>query len=67
MLSGLIHWGGACCQHAAGVLERDAFFPDRHPALSFCWSTIFSEKRHPPRIKRGAGFFRIMLREHHSL
>ena len=25
------------------------------------WSMIFSENRFPPRIKSGAGFFRIML------
>jgi hypothetical protein len=31
----------------------------RRPA--YCWSMIFSENRHPPRIKSGAGFFGIML------
>src|SRR5882724_12545424 len=55
----------ACCS-CGGVawgdrLERDDFSSNRHLALSFCLSTIFSENRHPPRIKCGAGFFRIML------
>jgi hypothetical protein len=27
----------------------------------FWWSMIFSENRHPPRLKSGAGFFGIML------
>ena len=27
----------------------------------FLWSMIFSENPVPPRIKSGAGFFRIML------
>jgi hypothetical protein len=26
-------------------LERDDFSSNRHPALSFCWSVIFSENR----------------------
>ena len=30
-------------------------------ALTFWWHMIFSESRFPPRIKSGAGFFRIML------
>jgi hypothetical protein len=30
-------------------------------ALAYWWSMIFSENRHPPRIKSGAGFFGIML------
>jgi hypothetical protein len=34
-------------------LERDDFSPDRHPALSFCLSMIFSENRYT--------LFRIML------
>jgi hypothetical protein len=42
-------------------LERDELWLDRHPALAFCFSMIFSENRIPPRIKSGAGFFRIML------
>src|SRR5262249_17893951 len=29
--------------------------------LVFWWSMTFSENRRPPRIKSGAGFFRIML------
>jgi len=29
-------------------------------ALGFCRGMIFSENRLPPRIKSGAGFFRIM-------
>src|SRR6266478_456733 len=35
-------------------LERDDFSSNRHPALSFWLSMIFSENRFPPRIKRGA-------------
>src|SRR5258708_18691438 len=42
-------------------LERDDFSSNRHPALSFWLSMIFSENRFPPRIKRGAAFFRIIL------
>jgi hypothetical protein len=34
-------------------LERDDFSSNRHPALSFCLSMIFSENRYP--------LFRIML------
>ena len=30
-------------------------------AIASCWSMSFSENRYPPRIKSGAGFFRIML------
>jgi hypothetical protein len=33
----------------------------RDGALDLWWSMIFSENRYPPRIKSGAGFFRIML------
>jgi hypothetical protein len=29
----------------AKTLERDDFSLNRHPALSFCWSMIFSENR----------------------
>jgi hypothetical protein len=29
------------------ALERDDFSSNRHPALAFCWSMIFSENRHP--------------------
>jgi hypothetical protein len=36
------------------ALERDDFSSNRHPALSFCLSMIFSENRYP--------LFRIMLR-----
>jgi hypothetical protein len=39
------------------VFARDRF----NPALAFCLNMIFSENRFPPRIKSGAGFFRIML------
>jgi hypothetical protein len=39
--------GGLC------YLERDALWLDRHPALAFCLSMIFSENRQP--------LFRIML------
>jgi hypothetical protein len=35
------------------VLEQDDFSSNRHPALSFCLSMIFSENRFP--------LFRIML------
>jgi len=35
------------------TLERDDFSSNRHPALSFCLSMIFSENRYP--------LFRIML------
>jgi hypothetical protein len=42
-------------------LERDDFSLNRHPALAFCLSMIFSENRCTPRIKSGAGFFGIML------
>jgi len=35
------------------MLERDDFSSNRHPALSFCLSMIFSENRFP--------LFRIML------
>jgi hypothetical protein len=38
---------------AADVLEPDDFSSNRHPALSFCLSMIFSENRDP--------LFRIML------
>ena len=38
-------------------------FPESHRALSFCLRMIFSENRDPPRIKCGAGFFRIMRLE----
>src|SRR5262249_35517689 len=41
--------------------ERDDFSSNRHPALAFWWSMIFSENRYPPRIKSGAGFFEIIL------
>jgi hypothetical protein len=32
--------------YAAG-LERDDFSLNRHPALAYCWSMIFSENRYP--------------------
>ena len=35
------------------ALERDDFSSNRHPALAFCFSMIFSENRFP--------LFRIML------
>jgi uncharacterized protein (DUF1330 family) len=35
------------------LLERDDFSPNRHPALVYWWSMIFSENRYP--------LFRIML------
>jgi len=28
-------------------LERDDFSSNRHPALGYCWSMIFSENRYP--------------------
>ena len=39
-----------------GYLERADFSSNRHPALYFCLSMIFSENRYPPRIKCGASF-----------
>jgi hypothetical protein len=30
-----------------GVLKRDDFSLNRHRALSYCWSMIFSENRYP--------------------
>jgi hypothetical protein len=27
--------------------ERDDFSSNRHPALRYCWSMIFSENRYP--------------------
>jgi hypothetical protein len=30
-----------------GGLERNDFSSNRHPALAFCWSMIFSENRYP--------------------
>ena len=41
---------------AAHFLERDDVSSNRHPALSFCLSMIFSENRYP--------LFRIMLYPH---
>jgi hypothetical protein len=35
--------------------------PPFEPRYLFYLSMIFSENRRPPRIKCGAGFFRIML------
>jgi hypothetical protein len=29
------------------LLERDDFPLNRHPALTYCWSMIFSENRYP--------------------
>jgi hypothetical protein len=43
------------------TLKRDGFSSNRHLALDYCWSMMFSENRYPPRIKCGAGFFGIML------
>jgi hypothetical protein len=37
----------------SAALERDDFSSNRHPALSFCLSMIFSENQYP--------LFRIML------
>src|SRR5262249_1264077 len=31
----------------AALLERDDFSSNRHPALAFWWSIIFSENRYP--------------------
>jgi hypothetical protein len=28
-------------------LERDDFSSNRHPALAYCWSMIFSENQYP--------------------
>src|SRR5882762_5613661 len=42
---------------AADHLERDDFSSNRHPALSFCLSMIFSENRYPPSDQvRGHAF-----------
>ncbi len=43
----------ALCLRALSRLERDDFSSNRHPALSFCLSMIFSTNRYP--------LFRIML------
>jgi hypothetical protein len=32
---------------ARGWLERDDFSSNRHPALAYYWSMIFSENRYP--------------------
>jgi hypothetical protein len=42
------------------ALKRDGCKLNRHHALAHCLRMIFSENRHPPRIQRGAGIFRIM-------
>ena len=43
-------------------LERDELWFDRHPALAFCLSMIFSENRIPPLGSKPEGkLFRIML------
>ncbi|HEV3184403.1 MAG TPA: hypothetical protein VGZ49_05955 [Xanthobacteraceae bacterium] len=44
-----------------GALKRDGFSANRHPALGYSWSMIFSENRYPSRITCGTGFFGIML------
>src|SRR6202008_4078738 len=59
ILMGLAMMMGPCARPA---LERDDFSSNRHPALAYWWSMIFSENRYPPRIKSGAGFFGIMLK-----
>jgi hypothetical protein len=44
------------------TLERDELWLDRHPALAFCLSMIFSENRIPPIGSKPEGkLFRIML------
>src|SRR5262249_36046102 len=48
-------------ERAFDRLKRDGFSSNRHPALGYCRSMMFSENRYPPRIKCGAGFFGIML------
>src|SRR5215211_6306284 len=40
-------------------LERDDFSSNRHPALGYCWSMIFSENRYP--------LFGIMLQQRRSV
>jgi hypothetical protein len=48
-------------------LERDELWFDRHPALAFCLSMIFSENRIPPVGSKPEGkLFRIMLLEQNS-
>ena len=34
----------ACVMISPGAPERDDFSSNRHPALAYCWSMIFSEK-----------------------
>src|SRR6516164_11616780 len=41
---------------SAAVLERDDLSSNRHPALHYWWSMIFSENRHPPSPSRGRAF-----------
>ena len=53
--------GFIACRSGASILERDDVSSNRHPILAFCLRMIFPENRYPPRIKSGAGSFRIML------
>jgi hypothetical protein len=32
---------------ARSALKRDDFSSNRHPALGYCWSMMFSENRYP--------------------
>src|ERR1700730_18751264 len=54
-------WRVAMSSIRSAVPKRDGFSSNRHPALAYCWSMMFSENRYPPRIASGAGFFGIML------
>ena len=39
--------GGEMPGNASVFLERDNFSSNRHLALPYCWSMIFSENRYP--------------------
>jgi len=41
---------------AALALERDDLSSNRHPALAYCWSMIFSENRYHPGSSPGQAF-----------
>jgi hypothetical protein len=42
---GTLEAGG--CPEARSALKRDAFSSNRHPALGYFWSMMFSENRYP--------------------
>jgi len=43
-----------------GRLAAAGVYQDERPGATYRWRMIFSENRCTPRIKCGAGFFRIM-------